>query len=176
MRNVTVYRRRMQVYSDRFETVLPKTGRFFTPAPKKSKPTDWHAVIITGIIALTVIAVLHALNSRQPPIPAAPAIVASTPPPVPLPEVRRAMPVPVPVQSVPRARLVHIRPIGTYKNDLMPDGRVLTTRYMGELAGATSLPTRGANLGDMWFTLADGHAWVLAPVAPGSSTVGWVDP
>ena len=31
-------------------------------------------------------------------------------------------------------------------------------------------------MGDMWFTRNDGHAWVLAPIAGGSQTVGWIDP
>ena len=87
-----------------------------------------------------------------------------------LPEVRRALPV------VHRAQLVHVRPIGTYENDLMPDGRVLTTRYMGELSSAAGLPAHGSQLGDMWFTRNDSHCWVLAPIGAGSTTVGWIDP
>ena len=58
----------------------------------------------------------------------------------------------------------------------MPDGRVLTTRYMGELPNPGYLPRTGAQLGDEWFTRSDHHCWVLATVNPNTSTVGWVDP
>jgi hypothetical protein len=58
----------------------------------------------------------------------------------------------------------------------MPDGRILSTRYMGELPSAANLPRSGAQLGDMWFTQNDGNCWVLAPFGAGSSTVGWIDP
>lgn len=114
-------------------------------------------------------------------------LTAPTPAPVPpLPEVRRAAPVlPTAVQSAstatpvlptaPRAQLLHIRAIGTYENDRMPDGRILTTRYMGELASVANLP-RGAHLGDMWFTRNDNHCWVLAPINAYTQSIGWVDP
>lgn len=162
----------MQVYSDRFETVLPKTARFFTPKPKPpTKP--WPLVVLGIIVVGATLAVMlpkqPAASSRDVPTPSVAPLPEVAPTPVP-----RAMPVPVP--STPRARLVHIRPIGTVENDRMPDGRVLTTRYLGELQGAGNLPTRGAQLGDMWYTLNDGHCWVLAPVGPNSATIGWVDP
>jgi hypothetical protein len=76
----------------------------------------------------------------------------------------------------PRAQLIHVRPLGTVEDDRMPDGRILTTKYMGELSSAARLPTYGASLGDMWYTMNDGHCWVLAPIGTGSASVGWVDP
>jgi hypothetical protein len=176
--------------TDRFETTLPKEHFFNSPRTKKqSKQTDWHAVIITGIVAVTFIAAVKQIVTHQPaatPAPA-PAVVAPhkevkpedfgfIPVPTPLPEVRRATPVPVPVPSTPRAQLVHLRPIGTYEYDQMPDGRTLQTLYKGELPSAANLPRSGGQPGDMWFTRNDGHTWVLAPIAGGSQTVGWIDP
>ena len=189
MHNAAVVARMRIPQTDRFETTLPKEHFFNSPpvkeAPRQSK-RDWHAVIITGIIAVTIIAAIKQIVSHQPaPVAATPAyqgaipdptpVVAPTPPP-PLPEVRRAEPVPVPVPSVPRAQLLHIRAIGTFENDRMPDGRTLGTTYRGELPNPGALPRRGAQLGDMWYTRNDGHIWVLAPIAGGSQTVGWIDP
>jgi hypothetical protein len=77
---------------------------------------------------------------------------------------------------VPRARLVHLRVLGTTEEVRMPDGRLLMTSYKGELGSPGDLPRRGANLGGMWYTRQDGHAWVLAPISTGSGSVGWVDP
>ena len=82
----------------------------------------------------------------------------------------------VPTVSAPRAQLLHIRAIGTFENDRMPDGRTLGTTYRGELPNPGALPRRGAQLGDMWYTRNDGHTWVLAPIASGSQSVGWIDP
>lgn len=175
----------MQIHSDRFETVLPKTERFFSPATKQSKKKldwglDWQSVVITGIVAVAIVAVVSQLTHQRPAAPApaptkvfSPEDLGAIPVP-PLPEVRRAVPVPVP--TTPRAQLVHIRPIGTYETDRMPDGRLLNTLYKGELPSAASLPRTGGQLGDMWFTRNDGHTWVLAPATAGSQAVGWVDP
>jgi hypothetical protein len=80
--------------------------------------------------------------------------------------VRRAAPV-----EAPR------RAIGSYGNAQTLDGRILPTKYLGELASEDDLPlVRGSHLGDMWYTKNDGHCWVLATVTSGSHTVGWVDP
>lgn len=137
--------------------------------------------LILGAFLGIILMLMSQTHQEQHPAAAVPTVeTKATPPadwpdkptPVPAP---RAQLMPIPMSSVPRAQLVHVRPIGSVENDGMPDGRVLTTRYMGELSGASSLPTRGANLGDMWFTQNDGHCWVLAPI-PGSSTVGWIDP
>ena len=182
----------MQLHSDRFETVLPKTERFFSPPDtKQAKPRkldwglDWQSIIVTGIVALTIVAVVSQFTHQRPapPAPAPTKVfspedlgairVAPTPAP-PLPEVRRAAPAPIP--TTPRAQLIHIRPIGTWETDRMPDGRLLQTLYKGELPSAASLPRTGGQLGDMWFTRNDGHCWVLAPATAGSQAVGWVDP
>src|SRR4029077_874159 len=190
MRNVAIDTQRMQVYSDRFETTLPKKRfqaamenlrRDTAKAPRPSTPPAW--------IGYTVLALLFGIFFvllRQKPEALAPVTTPHyqvesadklTAPVPPIPEIRRALPTPVQTSgSAPRAQLLHVRPIGTVENDRMPDGRVLTTRYMGELSNAANLPTRGAQLGDMWFTRADGHCWVLAPLGAGSSTVGWIDP
>jgi hypothetical protein len=72
--------------------------------------------------------------------------------------------------------LLHIRAIGTYENDRIPDGPVLNTLYKGELPSARNLPTTGGQMGDMWYTKNDGHCWVLSPITTGSQTTGWVDP
>lgn len=166
----------MQVYSDRFETVLPKEGRFFSPKTKPSrfqKPSVWSFLVIGILIGVVFMALSRPQSA---PVALTPAVTVPTPAP-PLPEVRRAMPVPVySTNAVPRAQLIHVRGIGTVENDRMPDGRLLTTRYMGELASAANLPRNGAQLGDMWFTRNDGHCWVLAPLGAGSSTIGWIDP
>jgi hypothetical protein len=176
----------MQIYSDRFETTLPKEERFQV-RPKSKKPQKPEFVAFLGylstgvLLGLTVMGIMSSFKPRTPaasPAPYPGAILVNPTPAPPLPDpvpVRRALPIPA-TASAPRAKLLHIRPIGTYENDTMPDGRILTTRYMGELSGAGSLPTYGANLGDMWYTMNDGHCWVLAPVTAGSSTVGWVDP
>jgi hypothetical protein len=160
----------MRVQTDRFETVLPKKARFFSPSQSKAK--DWRPVIITGIAALTLIA---AIKQSQPPVaaPAKESVQAPAPPRLPDPIIT---PVPrLATTSAPRAQLLHIRPIGVFENDTMPDGRVLGTTYKGELANVASLPKFGQP-GDMWYTRADGHCWVLAPIYAGSQTTGWVDP
>jgi hypothetical protein len=177
----------MQVYSDRFETVLPKEERFnFPPVkpPTQQKPAfpAFLGYLLTGIlIGVVVMAIPKPQPQPQsPPAPVAapaatPAVVAPTPPSLPDPVPPRTLPVPT-QGSVPRAQLLHIRAIGTFENDRMPDGRTLGTTYRGELPNPGALPRRGAQLGDMWYTRNDGHTWVLAPIAGGSQTVGWIDP
>ena len=145
-------------------------------------------MIFVPIFLVTVVWAILAVLSPRPAVPTKPAAPVAQPTPAVLPhgwnadgtaqgragtipEVRRAELVPV-----PRAQLIHVRQIGSIENDLMPDGRILTTRYMGELSSAASLPTYGASLGDMWYTRADGHCWVLAPIGAGSATTGWLDP
>lgn len=191
MRNVAYSGNVMQSTTPRFDATFEKTlpRAFFTKRPPIIKPstsTDWRTLGIVGILALTFIATVQIVTNPRLASPrnsqggvlALPAgnpdhtTNAVTAPP--LPEVRRAAPVPVP--GAPRAQLIHVRGIGTVENDRMPDGRLLTTTYKGELPAVGDLPRTGAQLGDMWFTRRDGHAWVLAPVAAGSSTVGWVDP
>jgi hypothetical protein len=162
--------------TDRFDTVLPKTERFFSPSKPKSqqqKPAVW-GYLLTGVLIGAVFMALSRPNQQLSAAGAIP-VVAPTPPP-PLPEVRTAEPVHEQVSSAPRAQLVHIRAIGTYENDKMPGGRVLNTLYKGELPSARNLPTTGGKLGDMWYTKNDGHCWVLAPITTGSQTTGWVDP
>jgi hypothetical protein len=57
MHNAAVVARMRIPQTDRFETTLPKEHFFNSPpvkeAPKQSK-RDWHAVIITGIVAVTL--------------------------------------------------------------------------------------------------------------------------
>jgi hypothetical protein len=79
-------------------------------------------------------------------------------------------------RAIPRASLVHYRVLDSVEDVQMPDGRILTTRYKGELNRVGELPRRGASLGDMFYTRADRHAWVLAPVSAGNTAIGWVDP
>jgi hypothetical protein len=168
----------MQVYSDRFETVLPKEGRFFYQPTKQPKTLEYRVLgyLLAGVLIGAVVMAIPRPQPQSAPAPVtAPAVVAPTPPPLPDPVPPRAFPVPS-QGSVPRAQLVHVRPIGTVENDRMPDGRILSTRYMGELPSAANLPRSGAQLGDMWFTQNDGNCWVLAPFGAGSSTVGWIDP
>jgi hypothetical protein len=157
------------------DDLIRETGK--KAAPPKSEPKAWGIYLILGAILFALGAVMP--KTHQEPaktIVAAPTVLAPTPPPLPEVTTPRALPMPVPsTGQAPRAQLLHIRGIGTVENDRMPDGRVLTTRYMGELSSTAHLPTRGAQLGDMWFTRNDGHCWVLAPL-PGSSTVGWIDP
>ena len=197
MHNAAVVARMRIPQTDRFETTLPKEHFFNSPpvkeAPRQSK-RDWHAVIITGIVAVTFIATVKQVTQHWTLSPAGVAPVATpaakrwTPAdagdkPAPLPDPRiedvptpAARALPVPVVSAPRAQLLHIRAIGTFENDRMPDGRTLGTTYRGELPNPGALPRRGAQLGDMWYTRNDGHTWVLAPIAGGSQTVGWIDP
>jgi hypothetical protein len=168
----------MQVYSDRFETVLPKEGRFFYQPTKQPKTVEYRVLgyLLADVLIGAVVMAIPRPQPQSAPAPVtAPAVVAPTPPPLPDPVPSRAFPVPS-QGSVPRAQLVHVRPIGTVENDRMPDGRILSTRYMGELPSAANLPRSGAQLGDMWFTQNDGNCWVLAPFGAGSSTVGWIDP
>lgn len=165
----------MRIHTDSFETVLPKE-RFFNPPKTKQAPKEkpWALVILAGILLVAMLAVTQPRSSS--PAGVAP-VVAPTPPPLPDPvRVSRAMPVPVTMETVPRAQLLHIRPIGVFENDRMPDGRLLGTTYRGELAGPGNLPRTGAQLGDMWYTRSDQHCWVLAPVTGGSAITGWVDP
>ena len=183
MHNAAVVARMRIPQTDRFDTVLPKEERFFnSPPTKPKKATDWHAVIITGIIAVTFIAAVKQVTQPHSLSPAGAApLAAPTPPPIPPPlpdpkPVHEQVSVPVPTVSAPRAQLLHIRAIGTFENDRMPDGRTLGTTYRGELPNPGALPRRGAQLGDMWYTRNDGHTWVLAPIAGGSQTVGWIDP
>jgi hypothetical protein len=169
-----------------FDTVLPKSERasFFSPPvtkPKpKTKPPVWGylSYLIIGSIAGAALA--FAINREPRPRALDPRVeeIFPTPTPAPpLPEVRRAAPMPVLSTPVtPRAQLVHIRQINTWENDRLPDGRILATLYKGELPSAASLPRTGNWPGDMWYTRNDGHSWVLAPVAAGSQTTGWVDP
>jgi hypothetical protein len=163
------------VYTDRFETVLPK-GRFFNSPPVKQKTTNWQALAITAIAAATFIVVVRQSNPPTTVPVTAPTTVFPTVAPLPDPKpIHEQVLAPV-TPSVPRAQLVHVRPIGTYEYLRMPDGRVLMTHYMGELANTMRLPTRGAQLGDMWYTRADQHSWVLAPLSTGSQSIGWIDP
>jgi hypothetical protein len=163
--------------TDRFDTVLPKTERFFSPArpnPQQQKPPVVLGYLLIGVLLGAILMALPKPRQELSPagIGAIP-VVAPTPPP-PLPEVRP--PSPVAVASAPRAQLIHVRTIGTYENDRMPDGRILNTLYKGELPSAANLPRSGSQLGDMWYTKNDGHCWVLAPITTGSQTTGWVDP
>ena len=197
MHNAAVIARMRIPQTDRFETAIPKEHFFNSPpvkeAPKQSK-RDWHAVIITGIVAVTFIAAVKQVTQHSTLSPAGVTPVATpaakrwTPGPddgtkAPLPDPRiedvptpAARALPVPVVSTPRAQLLHIRAIGTFENDRMPDGRTLGTTYRGELRSVANLPTTGGQLGDMWYTRNDGHTWVLAPIAGGSQSVGWIDP
>jgi hypothetical protein len=175
----------MQVYSDRFETVLPKEERFSFPPvkpPTQQKPAfpAFLGYLLTGVLIGVVVMAIPKPQPQAPPAPftapvATPVVVVPTPPPLPDPVPPRALPVQS-QGSVPRAQLLHVRPIGTVENDRMPDGRVLQTLYKGELPSARNLPTTGGQLGDMWFTRNDNHCWVLAPITTGSQSVGWVDP
>jgi hypothetical protein len=179
----------MRVHTDQFETVLPKTERFFPPKSVKAPPSELQWLTRMGLLLFGAFmgivfctARLGALGTlfmpKNVPAPLVPPTQMRLLPVQPtLPEVRRATPVPVlSAPATPRAQLVHIRAIGTTENDLMPDGRTLTTLYKGELPSAASLPRSGSQLGDMWYTRNDGHSWVLAPLAPGSATTGWIDP
>jgi hypothetical protein len=177
MRNATVLRERMQIHSDRFETTIPKE-HFFTRPPTSALPKKtqrpWLGYLITGVAVAVLVGSFQHQSPSLSPAGVTPAPVA-TPPPLPDPSpVPRAMP--VAVATAPRAQLLHIRPIGVFENDRMPDGRVLGTTYRGELQSALQLPRTGAQPGDMWYTRADGHCWVLAPVYAGSQTMAWVDP
>jgi hypothetical protein len=180
----------MRIHTDRFETVLPK-GRFFTPPvhpPKKALQSP--RVLILSSLALLALGTLLGLslpvvtNRDVPRVKLTPPATSVDPTPVPTPAAPprplpvHRLPVPAPVQPLdaPRAKLVHVRPIGSIMRVQMPDGRVLTTRYMGELASPGNLPTRGGQLGDEWYTRSDDHCWVMAPVTEGSQSVGWVDP
>lgn len=172
----------MQIHSDRFETTLPKEHFFNSPRfslRRTRRPQPWLGFLILGSIFLSaILAVTH----HNPPPPVSQPEPTPPPAPPPLPEIKpvaapRAQPVISPVtDGVPRAQLVHIRPVGTFENDRMPDGRLLQTLYKGELPSAASLPRKGGQPGDMWFTRADQHTWVLAPIFAGSQTLGWVDP
>jgi hypothetical protein len=183
MHNAAVVARMRIPQTDRFDTVLPKEERFFnSPPTKPKKATDWHGVIITGIIAVTFIAAIKQLKPTLSPAGVTPVATPAAPLPDPkpvhgqVPVPRLLDPVQNPASAPPRAQLVHIRAIGTFENDMMPDGRIVGTTYRGELPSAANLPRTGGQIGDMWFTRADGHAWVLAPIAGGSQTVGWIDP
>jgi hypothetical protein len=168
----------MRIHTDPFETVLPKE-RFFTPPPKPEtapRRPVWSFVICGGILLAAILTVTRPQPMAAPAAPSrevqAPSAAGSRPLPDPSP-VPRAMP--VAVTTAPRAQLLHIRPIGVFENDTMPDGRVLGTTYRGELADVANLPKFG-QLGDMWYTRRDGHCWVLAPIYAGSQATGWVDP
>ena len=158
---------------------MPPTPPPVRPSSPAKPARGWRGSALAALGLVLAAAVITAEMSRQPappvtPVPVSTPKASATPKAVttsPIVEVRRAELVPV-----PRAQLVHVRQIGSIENDLMPDGRILTTRYMGELSGAGSLPMYGASLGDMWYTRSDGHCWVLAPIGAGSATVGWLDP
>jgi hypothetical protein len=177
MHNAAVVARMRIPQTDRFETTIPKEHFFNSPRTKqapKQLPVFLGYLLAGAIIGGFVMAIPK-LHQESTPV-VTKEIVAPTPPPLPevsAPVVARAMPVPVP--STPRAQLLHIRAIGTFENDRMPDGRIVGTIYRGELPSAANLPRHG-QIGDMWFTRADGHVWVLAPIAVGSQITGWVDP
>ena len=137
-----------------------------------SKP--WWPTFIGWLVAALLGGIFLAkLDQPKPAVVPTPAAAPTPNTPTPAPRAELITPV---APATPRAQLVHVRPIGTFENDRMPDGRILTTKYMGELSSAAHLPTYGASLGDMWYTMNDGHCWVLAPVGAGSASVGWVDP
>jgi hypothetical protein len=168
----------MRMQTDRFETTLPKE-HFFTrpPVPTRSakRKSGWlGTLILGGISGMALMAIFHQSSQSPAGVSPAPTVAVPTPPPLPDPTVARALP--VGVATAPRAHLVHIRALGTYENDRMPDGRVLNTLYKGELPAVANLPAHGGQPGDMWYTKNDGHCWVLAPIAAGSQTTGWVDP
>jgi hypothetical protein len=75
--------------TDRFETTLPKEHFFNSPpvkkVPKQSK-RDWHAVIITGIVAVTLIAAIKQITQHLTLSPAGVAPVATPAPPPPSPD------------------------------------------------------------------------------------------
>jgi hypothetical protein len=130
--------------------------------------------LILGALLCIIVMLIprHELKATAATLPTPTAVpTPNTPTPAP-----RGQLMPMPVPATPRAQLIHIRGIGTFENDLMPDGRILGTTYRGELPSTTRLPTYGAQLGDMWYTQNDGHCWVLAPISPTSPTIGWVDP
>jgi hypothetical protein len=166
----------MRIQSDRFETTLPKEHFFNSPRPKQApkQPPVFLGYLLAGTIIGAFAMAIPKLHQESAPI--ATKTAAPTPPPLPEVSVPVARALPVPVPSTPRAQLIHIRPIGTFENDTMPDGRILGTTYKGELPSAANLPRTGGQLGDMWFTRADSHAWVLAPTTVGSQTLGWIDP
>jgi hypothetical protein len=182
----------MRIHTDRFETVLPK-GRFFTPPtqpPKPPKPPQkdsnrliWAALAVGAIVGFSLPVITSqgtkpaaTVAPGYPPMPLDP-----TPIPTPAPASRpipvHRLPVPTPAQPLdaPRAPLVHVRPVGSVMNVVMPDGRVLNTRYMGELPSPANLPRTGGQPGDEWYTRSDNHCWVLGTL-PGSVTTGWIDP
>ena len=182
----------MRIHTDRFETVLPK-GRFFTPPSKPPTPPaplkpyqDSRVLILSALAVGTFLGLLiPAITNRDvPQVKLTPPATSVDPAPVPTPAAPsrplpvHRLPTPVPVQPLdaPRAKLVHVRPIGSIMRVQMPDGRVLETRYMGELSSPNNLPTRGGQLGDEWYTRSDDHCWVMAPVTEGSQSIGWSGP
>lgn len=172
----------MRIHTDQFETVLPK-GRFFTPPvqpPKKAHKRSC-VLILTSLAAGAFLGMaLPMITNRDvPQVKLTPPATSVDPtpavPPRPLPVHRLPVQAPVQPLDAPRAKLVHVRPIGSVMRVQMPDGRVLTTRYMGELSSPNNLPTRGGQLGDEWYTRSDDHCWVLGNL-PETATVGWIDP
>ena len=130
-------------FTPRFETTIPKASVFTPPtSPPKTGTGKPRSLGVVAILALTFLATVQLITSRQPaaPVtkaPVAPTAVLQTPPAPPVPEVR--LPTPATTSGlVPRAKLIHIRPIGTFERDTMPDGRVIGTTYRGELPSAAN--------------------------------------
>jgi hypothetical protein len=168
----------MQIHTDRFETTLPK-GRFFTPSPKKPQKKTGLMIASALAVGLVLGIILPVITNRDvsPNVEKvarpAPPLDATTP--APTPAHRLPMPAPAQPLDAPHAQLVHVRPIGSIMRVQMPDGRVLETRYMGELPSPLHLPRTGGQLGDEWYTRTDNHCWVLGNL-PGSVSTGWIDP
>jgi hypothetical protein len=162
------------------ELLRPKRPRMFHPPEPPHKRSRFEEIrtvgntIVLWAIGIAFIIALFSIASRVPkPAPVAPAVIVQpTPAPpltpvVPQPEVRRAQ------LAVKRAQFVGL-PIGWQGQEQMPDGSVVSIRYMGEVGYFDSLP-RNPALGDMWKVTSSGASWVWTTPA-GFAAPAWVDP
>jgi hypothetical protein len=183
-----------------FDCELPPGARAELLKPKRPRilghpshaPDRRSAIVLAVLVLLLLAGVVVALIQHQ-----APTITPAVQPPARPQPTASAVPIQTPAAPehvveqpilppraqlvklpppAPKAQLVHLRAIGSFEYVRMPDWRLLGTVYRGELPSAADLPRTGAQLGDMWYTRADGHSWVLAPISAGSSQICWVDP
>jgi hypothetical protein len=172
------------------ELLRPKRARMFRPPePPPAKPSrleEARKFVNTAVLLAMGVAFIFAMfamaSRKTAPVSTLPPPYSYGPAPTPAPapaaraEVTIQQPNPVVRRAelaVKRAQLVGL-PVGWQGREQMPDGSIVSVRYMGEVGYFDHLP-RNPALGDMWKVTSSGAAWVWTTPA-GFAAPAWVDP